>query len=194
MTCDVSCSPSELSTDSSFAPVSATSFAGDDQRLLTAAALLAPGDRDPLALVPPSVSTRTLVRAVAAWDAVSLSPHEHSAVVFLRDGKEIGFLKPSGLLSVPLPESIRSVLLGMPTSIPITDGADGAIDLLMETPADVRCGAFLLRLSHVYRSVIACRSRRVLAALRTDIDVLDLPTPLADLYVDLLRRRATTFA
>lgn len=191
MTCDVTCPPAER-MDSDRSASSPGSLINIDSRALTQRAVLPPGERNPLALVPPSVATTHLVQAVAGWEDVTLAPHEQSAVVFERAGKEIGHVRPDGFLAVPLPASIREALLTIPTSIPLSSDDAGAITLQMDTADDVQCGAFLLRLSYTYRSVIACKTSRELAALQVDVSALDLTGPLNNLYNDALARRAAT--
>ncbi|PEN12582.1 hypothetical protein CRI94_13770 [Longibacter salinarum] len=189
----MSCPPFDES-DASVSASSPASFTTIDSRTLTANVLLAPGDREPLAIVPPSVATTALVQAVAAWDDVTLAPYENSAVVFERQSKEIGHIQPNGFLSVPLPMSVRDALVDVATSIPYSSDPSGIITLHMETAADVRCGAFFLRLSYLYRSIIACRTPRHLAALRADVAALELPPRLHEMYEIALDRRAATFA
>ncbi|HHP7237138.1 MAG TPA: luciferase family protein [Longibacter sp.] len=187
----MTCPPAER-IDADATASSPGSLVDIDSRTLTLRAVLPPGKRDPLALVPPSVATTHLVQAVAGWEDVTLAPHEQSAVVFERAGKEVGHIRPDGFLAVPLPASIREALLTIPTSILLSSDDAGAVTLQMDTADDVQCGAFLLRLSYTYRSVVACKTSRELAALQVDVATLELSGPLQDLYDDALARRAAT--
>lgn len=196
MTCDVSCPPlpssSLTSTDvpSTHAPPVVDSI---DVRSLTARVLTRPTAEPAAATLPPSVSTTSLVRAVALWEDVTLSPHAERAVTFLQNGKEIGRVQPDGCVVVPLPDAIHRDLLGVTGNRLYTAGP-GAIRVRMETPDHLRCAAFLLHLSLLYRSIVTCRRLSMLVALSADVDRLQLPAIVRRHFMYALARKTDAFA
>ena len=211
MTCDVSCPPlpssSLPSTDAASTDAASTDAASTgapsthaspvvapiDVRSLTARALTRPTEEPAVAPLPPSVSTTSLVRAVALWEDVTLCPHAERGVTFLRNRKEIGRVQPDGCVVVPFPDAIPRDLLGISGDRLFATGP-GAVTVRMETPAHLRCAAFLLHLSLLYRSIVTCRRLSTLVALSADVDRLQLPATVRRHYMHALARKADAFA
>jgi len=206
MTCDVSCPPLPSSSLSSTDATSADAPSTDapaphappvvdpiDVRSLTARVLTRPTEKPAAAPLPPSVSTTSLVRAVALWEGVTLSPHAERGVAFLQNGKEIGRVQPDGCVVVPLPEAIQRDLLRVTGNRLYTAGP-GAVRVRMDTPDHVRCAAFLLHLSLLYRSIVTCRRLSTLVALSADVDRLQLPATVRRHYMHALARKTDAFA
>lgn len=193
MTCDVSClSPSTMLEPAS-AATAATAPPAINLHALTADVLVASAQPE-AAFLPPSVSTTSLVQAVAQWDGVRLSPNARRAVVFMLDDGEVGSVRPNGSVSIPFPEPIRDTLMQTGTDASRRfDGTQLSITIEMRTPADVRCAAFLLHLSHFYRTIIASRSIQGLAALRAELVQMDLPAPLRAHYLHAMEHKAAAF-
>jgi hypothetical protein len=162
-------------------------------RALTSDAL-APDEAPDAAVLPPSVSTTTLVHAVSQWENVRLAPKARQAVMFLLGEQEIGAVRPGGSVTVPLPTPICQTLMN--------GGSDASrrfqmsnlnLQIEMRTSADVRCAAFLLHLSHLYRAIIASRSLCTLAALQAELSQLHLPAPLLAHYDHAMEHKAAAF-
>lgn len=193
MTCDVSCPAPSTMLEPTSAATAATAPLAINLHALTADTLLAPAQPG-ASFLPPSVSTTSLVQAVAQWEGVRLSPNARRAVVFMLDDGEVGAVRPDGSVSIPFPEPIRDTLMQTGTDASRRFGGTLlSITVEMRTPADVRCAAFLLHLSYFYRTIIASRSVRGLAARRAELVQLDLPAPLRAHYLHALEHKAAAF-
>lgn len=201
MTCDVSCpAPSTVESD---AVATATQPALDSHihlRMLTAdfraltSDALAPEETPDAPVLPPSVSTTTLVHAVSQWENVRLAPKAREAVMFLLGEQEIGAVRPGGSVTVPLPTPICQTLMASSSDASRRfQMSNLTLTIEMRTSADVRCAAFLLHLSHLYRAIIASRSLRTLAALQAELSQLHLPAPLLAHYDHAMEHKAAAF-
>jgi hypothetical protein len=162
-------------------------------RTLTSDALT-PNEAPTATVLPPSVSTTTLVHAVSQWENVRLAPKSRQAVMFLLDDQEIGAVRPGGSVTVPLPTPMCQTLMNTSTDASRRfQMSNLVLAVEMHTAADVRCAAFLLHLSHLYRSIIASRSLRTLAALQAEILQLHLPAPLLAHFDHALEHKAAAF-
>ena len=192
MTCDLSC-PDPLTTIESGA-VSTVPQSSLHLHTLTVDAL-ALADAPDAAVLPPSVSTTALVQAVSQWDNVRLAPKAQQAVMFLLGEQEIGSVRPDGSVTVPFPAPICQTLMQTGSGAPSRFQMSNLnLQIEMRTSADVRCAAFLLHLSHLYRAIIASRSLGRLAALQAEISQLHLPAPLLAHYHHAMEHKADAFA
>lgn len=130
-----------------------------------------------------------LTELVSAWPDVALTPDRARAVAFQVRGKTFGRLRPSGLLDVAFPETIRTALIargtvGDQSDVPSTEWIryrlrDGEIDRPV----------FLLRLAYLYRTLVGSRDALGLDRIADELDDLHVEGPLRDAYDDLLARR-----
>lgn len=147
-------------------------------------------------MAPSSTSSSALVAELlehaGAWPHVSLAPHPPRAVVLRVDEAVIGVLHPSGLLEIPVPTPIRTVLVDEGLAAPQTarPGAEWVTTHLRE-PDDLAAAALLLRLSYLYRRLLRSRDPVVLQRIRAEVGHHPLPRSLETIYEAMLDKRGT---
>ena len=137
-----------------------------------------------------STPVTELTRQASAWFGVTLDPHPERAVAFRLDDATIGVLHHDGLLEVPIPTPIRSVLVDEGLADPHTarPGADW-VTSHVSAADDVEPAALLLRLSYLYRRLLRSQSPAVLRRIRIELNQYGLPEALGTLYETMLDKR-----
>ena len=147
-------------------------------------------------MAPSSASSSALVAELlehaGAWPHVSLAPHPPRAVALHLDEAVIGVLHHDGLLEIPVPTPIRTVLVDEGFAAPQTarPGAEW-VTTHLRAPDDLAAAALLLRLSYLYRRLLRSRDPVVLQRIRTEVAHHPLPRSLATIYEAMLDKRGT---
>jgi hypothetical protein len=137
-----------------------------------------------------SAPVTRLTEQARAWFGVTLDPHPERAVAFRLDDATIGVLHHDGLLEVPVPAPIRTVLVDEELAHPhgARPGADW-VAVYVHAEGDVDPAALLLRLSYLYRRLLRSQTPAVLRRIRIELGQYALPDPLARLYETMLAKR-----
>ncbi len=141
---------------------------------------------------PPSLSTLVtrLTDRAGAWQHVTLAPHSDRAVAFRLDDATIGVLHHDGLLEVPVPMPVRTVLVEEGLAVPneTHPGADW-VAARLQSADDVEATVLLLRLSYLYRLLLRSRNETTLHRIRIEVGQYDLPEALNTIYDTMLAKR-----
>jgi hypothetical protein len=142
------------------------------------------------ATASPSAPVTRLTEQVSAWFGVTLDPHPERAVAFRLGDATIGVLHHDGLLEIPVPPPIRTVLVDEDLADPHTarPGADW-VAAHVSTDDDIEPAALLLRLSYLYRRLLRSQSPAVLRRIRIELNQYGLPDALGTLYETMLDKR-----
>jgi hypothetical protein len=143
------------------------------------------------ATASPSTPVTQLTEQARAWFGVTLDPHPERAVAFRLEDATVGVLHHDGLLEVPVPTPIRTVLVdeGLARAHTARPGADW-VALRVHAQDDVDPAALLLRLSYLYRRLLRSQTPAVLRRIRIELGQYALPAPLASLYETMLAKRS----
>ena len=138
----------------------------------------------------PSALVAELTEQAGAWPHVSLAPHPPRAVVFRVDEADIGVLHHDGLLEIPVPAPIRTVLVDEGFAAPQSarPGREWIATHLHEAD-DLAPAALLLRLSYLYRRLLRTRDPAALQRIRIEVGQHALPDALDALYETMLAKR-----
>lgn len=141
----------------------------------------------------PSALVARLTERAGAWEHVSLAPHSDRAVAFRLGSATIGVLHHDGLLEVPVPMPVRTVLIeeGMATPNEARPEADW-VAARLRVEEDVETTALLLRLSYLYRRLLRSRETATLRRIRVEVARYDLPDALRTVYDTMLAKRVDT--
>jgi hypothetical protein len=143
-------------------------------------------------VAPPASSTPVpqLTERVKAWFGVTLAPHPDRAVAFRLDDATIGVLHHDGLLEVPLPPPIRTVLVEeeMARAHAARAGSDW-VARPVRADADVPAAVLLLRLSYLYRRLLRSQDAAAHRRIRIELREYGLPDALEALYERMLAKR-----
>lgn len=136
-----------------------------------------------------------VIEQVLTWPGVTMAPHQFDAVEFQLDDTEFGHLNRNGRLDVPFVRRIRNALVD-----------EGAADVHPWVPNsgwltyevaghdDTDHALYLLRLSYLYRTIVARGGDFDFEALRSELDGLGLSPRLAEVFDGLLSRRLESTA
>lgn len=131
-----------------------------------------------------------LTERVKAWFGVTVDPHPDRAVAFRLDDATIGVLHHDGLLEVPVPPPIRTVLVeeGMARAHAARAGSDW-VARAVHTDEDLPAASLLLRLSYLYRRLLRSQDAAAHRRIRIELREYGLPDALAALYETMLAKR-----
>ena len=143
------------------------------------------------------MSAATEVRDTAtSWSGVSAHPHRFGGLEYQLSGIELGHLHGSRLLDVPFTKKVRDLLIeqGLAAQHHILKDS-GWISFYLKKPEDTAHALWLLNVSYLYRAVTLIGKKNKDAPLsleevEREVKELDLTPDLADLFADLLRRKA----
>lgn len=140
----------------------------------------------------PSGLVTQLTERAGAWFNVSLVPHASRAVSFRLNEATIGVLHHDGLLEIPVPAPIRTVLVdeGYAVSHPARPGIDWVAVRVHEAD-DLDPAILLLRLSYLYRRLLRSQNPATLRRIRIEIRQYALPDTLGTIYEKMLAKRDT---
>jgi hypothetical protein len=130
-----------------------------------------------------------VIEQVLTWPDVTMAPHQFDSVEFQLDGTEFGHLNRSGRLDVPFVRRIRNALVdeGAADAHPWVPNS-GWLTFDVGGSDDADNAVYLLRLSYLYRTIVTRGGDVDFEALRRELDSLDLPRRLVDIYDSLLSR------
>lgn len=137
----------------------------------------------------PSDTVTELTEQVRRWRHVSLVPHSAHAVAFRLDTAVIGVLHHDGLLEMPVPTAIGSILIEEHLALPASNRADSDWIATRLEAADMRPATLLLRLSYLYRRLLRSPDPAALQRIRTELGQYALPPALVDIYDTMLAKR-----
>lgn len=142
------------------------------------------------ATASPSAPVTQLTEQAGAWFGVTLNPHPERAVAFQLDDATIGILHHDGLLEIPVPAPIRTVLIDEELAQPHTarPGADW-VAVRVHTEDEIDPATLLLRLSYLYRRLLRSQAPAVLRRIRIELGQYALPEALGDLYETMIAKR-----
>ena len=137
-----------------------------------------------------SAPVTQLTEQARAWFGVTLDPHPERAVAFRLDDATIGVLHHDGLLEIPVPAPIRTVLVheGLARPHAPRPGTDW-VAVHVHAEDDVPPAALLLRLSYLYRRLLRSQTPAVLRRIRIELGQYALPEALGALYETMLAKR-----
>jgi hypothetical protein len=126
---------------------------------------------------------------------VSLAPHSGRAVAFRLDEAVIGVLHHDGLLEVPVPMPVRTVLIeeGFAAPHDARPGTDW-VAAQLRTAEDVDATVLLLRLSYLYRRLLRSQDAATLHRIRREVEQYALPDALSTIYDTMLAKRVDAAA
>ncbi len=137
--------------------------------------------------VDPPPAGPLLLETVRAWRGVELAPHRYRAVAFRWNGKELGHLHTAGLLDVPFPREVRSLLIDAGWATPHRYVPHSEwVTVRVATTDDVDAALAVLRLAYLYRRIIRANSAAERDCIRSELDALELPDRLRERFDDLL--------
>ena len=145
----------------------------------------------PRAASSPSSLVAALTEHAKGWSHVSLVPHPPRAVAFRIGEAPIGVLHPDGLLEIPVPAPIHTVLVDedLAGRHPARPGDEWVVASLHEDD-DLAPTVLLLRLSYLYRRLLRSRDPAVLDRIRGEVLHHDLPDALTAVYEAMLAKRS----
>jgi hypothetical protein len=138
----------------------------------------------------PATPVAQLTEQARAWVGVSLRPHTEGAVAFRLDDATIGVLHHDGLLEVPVPTPIRTVLVE--EDLAVAHGTRPGGDWVaaqVQSRDDVDPAALLLRLSYLYRRLLRSQDAATLRRIRIELGRYALPDALDALFDTMLAKR-----
>jgi len=143
----------------------------------------------------PSTLVAKLTERAGTWTHVSLAPHSDRAVAFKIDDATIGVLHHDGLLEVPVPMPVRTVLVEEGLASP-HDARPGTnwVAAHLRSEDDVDTTALLLRLSYLYRRLLRSQDAATLRRIRTEVAQYGLPDALNTIYDTMLAKRVDATA
>jgi len=141
------------------------------------------------ARIAPSAPVTELTEQARAWRHVSLAPHSAHAVAFHLDDATIGVLHHDGLLEMPVPLPIGTILVEENLALPHPERRDAHWVSTRLDAADVRPATLLLRLSYLYRRLLRSPNPAALQRIRTELDQYALPPALVAIYDAMLAKR-----
>ncbi len=144
----------------------------------------------PTASPAPSTPVDQLIDEAKSWSGTALNPHPDRGVAFRLDRATIGVLHPDGLLEVPVPQPVRSVLVDEEWAQPhpTRTGADW-VAMHVRSSDDVETAALLLRLAYLYRRLLRSPDAETLRRIRIELAQHDVPDALGPLYDAMLDKR-----
>lgn len=144
----------------------------------------------PTAPSSPSALVTELTERAAAWSQVSLAPESTRAVAFRVNDTTFGVLHHDGLVEVPVPVPIQTVLVeeGYASRQAARPGAEWVALYLQETD-DLDPAALLLRLSYLYRRLLRSQNLAALRRIRIEVTQYSLPPALESVYEAMLAKR-----
>ena len=142
------------------------------------------------------MSARTEIREVAgSWAGVSVQPHRFGGLEYGLSGIELGHVHGDRLLDVPFTKKVRDLLItaGLAAEHHILKDS-GWISFYLETQEDTAHALWLLKMSYLYRAATLIGKKNkdaplFLEAVQREVETLNLPPDLADLFGKLLERR-----
>lgn len=137
----------------------------------------------------PSAPVTELTEQARAWQHVSLAPDSAHAVAFRLDDATLGVLHYDGLLEMPLPLPIGTILVEENLALPDPERPDAHWVSTRLDAADLRPATLLLRLSYLYRRLLRSPDPAVLQRIRTELDQYLLPPALVGVYDAMLAKR-----
>ena len=147
------------------------------------------------------MSAATEVRdAATTWSGVNVHPHRFGGLEYQLSGIEVGHLHGSRLLDVPFTKRVRDLLVarGLAAEHHIPKDS-GWISFYLRKPEDTAHALWLLKMSYLYRAVTLLGKKNKAAPLSfeevgQEIETLELPPELADLFAGLLERRKSSLS
>lgn len=139
---------------------------------------------------PSSTLVTELTERAGAWFNVSLVPHSPRAVSFQLDEASMGILHHDGLLEIPVPAPIRTVLVEEGFAVAHSDrpGTDW-VAVHLDEADDMNSAVLLLRLSYLYRRLLRSQNPATLRRIRIEVRQYALPEPLETIYEKMLAKR-----
>jgi hypothetical protein len=130
-----------------------------------------------------------VIAEVTSWPGVTMAPHPFDAVEFHLEGVEFGRLDRDGVVDVPFVRRIRNALVDrgdvtVDRSVPNS----GWVTYQITGGGGARRALRLLRLSYLYRTLAGRDAGAPPEDLRLELESLDLPARVADLFDKLLSR------
>ena len=144
-------------------------------------------------------SAATEVRdTVTGWTGVEVHPHRFGGLEYQLSGIELGHLHGSRLLDVPFTKKVRDLLVSDDLAAEHHILKDsGWISFYLRITENTAHAVWLLRLSYLYRAATLIGKKNKNAPLsfeevEREVERLELPSELADLFAGLLERRRPT--
>lgn len=131
-----------------------------------------------------------LTERAGAWKHVTLAPHSDRAVAFRIEDATIGVLHHDGLLEVPVPMPVRTVLIEEGIAAPHdTRPGTNWVATRLRSADDVDPTTLLLRLSYLYRRLLRSQDVATLHRIRREVEQYALPDALGTIYDTMLAKR-----
>jgi hypothetical protein len=137
----------------------------------------------------PSAPVTELTEQARSWHHVSLAPHSAHAVAFRLADATIGVLHHDGLLEMPVPLPIGTILVEENLALAHPDRPDAHWVSTRLDAADVGPATLLLRLSYLYRRLLRSPDPTALQRIRTEINQYTLPPALVATFDAMLAKR-----
>ena len=142
------------------------------------------------------MSARTEIREVAeSWAGVRVHPHRFSGLEYALSGIELGHVHGNRLLDVPFTKKVRDLLVaeGLAEEHHILEDS-GWISFYLKTREDTAHALWLLKVSYLYRAATLIGKKNKdaplsLEAVQREVETLNVPPDLADLFKGLTERR-----
>lgn len=127
---------------------------------------------------------------VRTWPGVTTAPHPFDAVEIQLGALEFGHMHRSGVLDIPFVRRLRNAVVdaGQASAhrwIPNS----GWVTFEIRTAGDAAAALRLLRLSYLYRSIVAGGGELGYAAIEDELAVLDLEPRVREVFASILARR-----